>query len=368
MTAACQPGSASAPSSSAVAGFTSLLAPAARTPLRPRLGFLGVGWIGRHRLEAIAASGLAEIAGIADVSVESAHKAAQPLSTATVVTSFEELLNVGIDGIVIATPSALHAEQAITALNAGVAVFCQKPLGRNATETRAVLGAAQAANRLLGVDLSYRFITAAQQINQLCRQGELGQIYAAELVFHNAYGPDKPWFYDRKLAGGGCVIDLGIHLLDLALWNLDFPAIQSVTSRLFAQGLPLSGRSDAVEDFAEARLDLTGGATVRLACSWNLPAGRQAVIRAEFYGTKGGVSFQNVGGSFYRFQAERFQGTTCQLLASGDEPWGGRAAVDWARRLAAGGQYNSEIETLALVAQGLDAIYDSAALPTEEVL
>src|SRR4051812_45735358 len=221
---------------------------------RPKLGFLGVGWIGKNRLEAVANSGVAEIVAIADTSPELAKHAAQSFPQAAIMTSLEDLMEVGVAGIVIATPSALHAEQAITALERGVAVFCQKPLGRTAEETRRVIDAARASDRLLGVDLSYRFISGAQKIHQLCRSGALGEIFAVDLIFHNAYGPDKAWFYDCKLSGGGCVIDLGIHLVDLALWNLGFPRVTNVTSRLFAQGNAIRGRRNAVEDYALARL------------------------------------------------------------------------------------------------------------------
>ena len=84
------------------------------------------------------------------------------------------------------------------------------------------------------MDLSYRHTTGMQRIRELIRAGELGHVYAVDLVFHNAYGPDKPWFYDVALSGGGCVIDLGIHLVDLALWTLGFPRVRGVASRLFA--------------------------------------------------------------------------------------------------------------------------------------
>ncbi|HWH71427.1 MAG TPA: Gfo/Idh/MocA family oxidoreductase, partial [Candidatus Sulfotelmatobacter sp.] len=247
------------------------------------------------------------------------------------------------------------------ALGRGVAVFCQKPLGRTAAETRQVLAAARAANRLVGVDLSYRYMTGVRQIQQLCRAGELGEIYAADLVFHNAYGPDKPWFYDSQLSGGGCVIDLGIHLVDLALWNLNFPRVVHVSSRLFAHGKPIAGQGNRVEDYAEARLDLENGAAVRLACSWKLPAGTDAIISGAFYGTKGGAAFHNVNGSFYHFMAERFQGTKREMLTAMEEEWGGRAAVDWARRLAQGGQFDFEVDQLNQVAEALDAIYASSS-------
>src|SRR5206468_2810360 len=173
-------------------------------------------------------------------------------------------------------PSAMHAEQSIAALERGLAVFCQKPLGRTAAETRRVVDAARRADRLLCVDLSYRFTAGMQAIRDLVRQGELGEIYAVDVVFHNAYGPDKPWFRDMALSGGGCVIDLGSHLVDLALWTLHFPALRSATSRLYAGGKPLRASGREVEDYAIARLDLETGASVQLACSWNLHAGRDA--------------------------------------------------------------------------------------------
>ncbi|HZA99342.1 MAG TPA: Gfo/Idh/MocA family oxidoreductase, partial [Gemmatimonadales bacterium] len=275
--------------------------------MRPRLGFLGVGWIGRHRLEAVVQSGVADVVAVADVSPENAA-AAHSLVPTRVVNSLDELLAEDLDGVVIATPSALHAEQAIRALERRVAVFCQKPLARTAGETARVIEAARHADRLLAVDLSYRFVESAQRIRDLVGAGELGQVYAVDLVFHNAYGPDKPWFYDQALSGGGCVIDLGIHLADLALWALESARVCKVSSHLFCRGKPLRKPSEVVEDFALAELELSEGTVVRLACSWNLPAGCDAVIQASFFGTRGGAMLSNVGGSFYDFRADRFRG------------------------------------------------------------
>lgn len=326
----------------------------------PRLGFLGVGWIGRKRLETIADSGVAEITGIADAATGLCDQVARTYPHAAVFDSLDDLLEVGLDGVIIATPSALHAEQAIAALERGVSVFCQKPLGRSAAEVRRVIDAARAANRLLGVDLSYRFISGVRKIHELCTNGELGDVYAIDLTFHNAYGPDKEWFYDRTLSGGGCVIDLGIHLLDLALWNLGFPAITRVESRLFSHGKPVHGRGNPVEDYAVARLDTANGATINLACSWKLPAGCDAAISGYFYGTKGGAAFQNVSGSFYDFEAHRFQGTRRQVLSTPGEDWGGMAAIDWARQLGRGQKYDPAMERMIDVAAGLDWIYNCA--------
>jgi predicted dehydrogenase len=319
------------------------------------LGFLGVGWIGRHRMEAMLATGAVEAAAIADPSDEMAGEALKLAPGAKRVEGLDGLLALELDGIVIATPSALHAEQSIRALKAGAAVFCQKPLGRTAAEAAAVMEAARTADRLLAVDLSYRFTTGMRRIRELVQAGELGSVFACDLVFHNAWGPDKPWFYDPKLSGGGCVMDLGVHLVDLALWVLDFPEVTGASAQLLSKGEPL--REGVVEDYAVAQLDLAGGTSVRLACSWNLPAGQEAVISASFYGTGGGAALKNVGGSFYDFTAERYRGTATETLVSPPDAWGGRAAAAWATRLGAGGRFDPQAERLVTVARALDSIY-----------
>jgi predicted dehydrogenase len=325
---------------------------------RPRLGFLGVGWIGRHRMQAILRTGLIEVAAIADPSPERATEAKLLAPDASLMQSLDELLDENLDGVVIATPSALHAAQCIHALERGAAVFCQKPLGRTASEVQAVIDAARTADRLLAADFSYRFTDGMRRIRDIIRSGELGPIYAADLVFHNAYGPDKAWFYDSALSGGGCVMDLGVHLVDLALWGLDFPEVSGVSSKLFAKGEPLQLRSQQVEDYAIATMELNTGAAVRIACSWRLQAGCDAIISATFYGPNGGVSLRNVNGSFYDFVAERYRGTSRETLVRPPDDWGGRAAADWATRLAAGEGFDSESGRLADVARIIDRIYN----------
>src|ERR1051325_2686462 len=202
---------------------------------RPRLGFLGLGWIGTHRLAAMGRAGVAEIVAIADPIRETLAAAAEHAPDALCLQNPDELFNVSLDAVIVATPSAQHARQFISALERGFAVFCQKPLGRSSQEVSKVVDAARSSDRLVGVDLSYRHTEALQTIRHLIRQNELGEIFAVDLVFHNAYGPQKPWFYSRTQSGGGCVIDLGIHLVDAALWILDQPIV-GVTSRLFHQG------------------------------------------------------------------------------------------------------------------------------------
>jgi predicted dehydrogenase len=321
-----------------------------------QLGFLGVGWIGRNRMEAVATSGTADIAWIADASADNLQASRACAPAATLFTSYDELLSHQPDGVVIATPSALHATQSLEALEAGRAVFCQKPLGRNAVETAAVVEAARKANLLLGIDFSYRY-SCYRLLHELIQSGELGKIFAIEMCFHNAYGPDKPWFYDPALSGGGCVIDLGVHLIDLALWSLGNPKVEVLSAILTAQGEPITKPGQQVEDHAVALMQTEAGTSLQLSCSWNLPAGREAEIYFNVYGTNGGGTFRNINGSFYDFEVARFWGTHTHILFSGSDAWGGRAIVDWTSKLAAGGRFESDVETVVQVAELIDTMY-----------
>lgn len=322
-----------------------------------RLGFLGTGWIGRNRMEAMLATGAAKAVAICDPNPEMAQEAQAIAPGAKLVRSLEDMLAAGIDGLVIATPSALHADQCIAALQSGVAVFCQKPLGRNAAEVDSVLNAARRADRLLGVDLSYRYTTAMQAIRERVRAGELGHVFAADLVFHNAYGPQSGWFWDRRLSGGGCLIDLGVHLVDLALWLMDFPDVLDARATLLREGCPV--RTGEVEDYALGELKLKGATTVRLACSWNLDAGSDAVISGQFHGTSAGAAMHNENGSFFDFSADLLRGRERERIASPPDAWGGRAAVDWLLRLGKGERFAGTTAGLLETARALDRLYAS---------
>jgi predicted dehydrogenase len=181
--------------------------------------------------------------------------------------------------------------------------------------------------------------------------------HAAELTFHNAYGPDKPWVRDVDLAGGGALIDLGCHLIDLARLFLGELVPASVHADLFAGGSRLGGDPQVVEDLALAQVTLTDGRVLRIACSWWLPAGTDAVIEASFIGDGRALSVRNVGGSFYDFEALLIEGRQSERLSSPPDEWGGRALVRWARRLARDRSFDAEVEELIPVAELIDRIY-----------
>jgi predicted dehydrogenase len=181
--------------------------------------------------------------------------------------------------------------------------------------------------------LSYRYTKAFQAVYDTITEGQIGKIYAVELVFHNAYGPDKEWFYDINQSGGGCVMDLGIHLIDMAMCCLGYPEVNELKSYLFSKGTKLEPNENKVEDFAKITMLTDKESAITLECSWHASAGEDAIIRAVFYGTEGGVAFKNINGSFYDFQAEKYKGTAKEILVSPPDNWGGKAGLVWAKKV-----------------------------------
>jgi predicted dehydrogenase len=143
-------------------------------------------------MEAMLKTGAVEAAAIADPSPEMAAEAGKLAPEAALVATLDELLDAGVDGVVIASPSALHAEQSIRALERGAAVFCQKPLGRTAAEARAVVDAARAADRLLAVDLSYRFTEGMARIAELVDRARWAASMPSISSSTTPTGPTKP--------------------------------------------------------------------------------------------------------------------------------------------------------------------------------
>jgi predicted dehydrogenase len=327
------------------------------TAAPPRVGFVGLGWIGRNRMQTAHAAGAVSVAAVADVNRESAESAGAAVGCGEVCETLEELLARELDGVVIATPTGLHAAQVRTALHAGVPVFCQKPLARTAPECEEIIALAKRRDVLLGVDMSYRHLSAVSAALEALRSDAIGRVFAAELVFHNAYGPDKPWARDPALSGGGALIDLGCHLVDLAALFLGELHPRAVHADLFAAGRHLDADPDEVEDLALAQITLADDRVIRIGCSWWLPAGIDAVIEATFYGEGAALQISNVDGSFYDFEAALMKGRQRETIAAEPDDWSGRALAAWSTRLARDRSHDPEVERLVSVAELMDRIY-----------
>lgn len=324
----------------------------------PRVAFVGLGWIGRKRLDAAAAeSDLIEVSALVDSDVGRLQATATEYPEAAPCSTVEEIFDEDIDAVVIATPNGLHAKQAIACLERGLPVFCQKPLATTLADVQRVIAAARNADRLLGIDFCYRHIGGMPELRRRVMSCAIGEIVAVDLCFHNAYGPDKSWCHDRRLAGGGCLLDLGVHLLDLSLWVQGMPPTERVRSRLFAQGEPVQGDSGPLEDLAYAEFIQANGAVVRLACSWHAQIGQPAQICMSLSGTRGGACWSNVAGSFYDFDTQMFVGTNRELLGASRDDWGSRALCAWLAQLRESNRFDAEAEHIVRSAALIDEVY-----------
>jgi predicted dehydrogenase len=322
---------------------------------------VGLGWIGRARLKALADANLVDIPVLADPNPQALQAARLLVPGATALADMEELLTHDLDAVVVATPSGLHAAACQRAFERGLAVFCQKPLARSAAEVTRVIDAARSADRLLRVDFCYRHTRALTALRDAVSSGSIGRVYAAELSFHNAYGPDKAWARDPELAGGGCLIDLGVHLVDAAFWVLGgVPAVKHAHASLFAAGQAVTGASSTVEDFALGQLELEDSTALDIACSWQSSFGDHARIRIALHGTAGGAAFENVKGSFFDFSCERFFGTSREVLFDGADDWGGRALLSFVEELMQSQRFRPD-DQLLRVARALDGLYERSS-------
>jgi len=242
---------------------------------RPRLGFLGVGWIGRHRMLSVLEHGGADVVAIADPSAERRAAAVGVAPAAAAYETLSHLLELPLDGIVIATPSALHAEQAIACLRQGVSVLCEKPPALSLAELDAIAAAEGPA--WFATVFQHRFGSGAQRLRRLVARGELGRPLAA--VCHTLwYRPDDyfavPWRGRWEVEGGGPTMGHGIHQMDLLLHVLGpWREVVAVAAR--------QARPTATEDLSCAIVTFANGAVASIVNSLLAPR-ETSYLRVDF--------------------------------------------------------------------------------------
>ena len=280
--------------------------------MKVKVGVIGLG-MGRHHAQAFAASEHAELAAICDLNEKllAEYKALYPRAAA--YTQYEELLaHHGLDAVSVALPNVLHREVTVAALKAGLHVLCEKPMAINAQQAETMLQAARQTGKKLMIHFNYRFSPPSQFLKRYVSDGRLGQIYYARTRWLRSRGIPKMggWFGIKEMSGGGPLIDLGVHRLDLAMWLMGYPSAVSVSASTFdLLGAHLARESGArydVEDLAAALIRLENGATLNLEVSWAGGTEKREDMLTAIYGTEGAVIQRNRGEG-YEFEALALQ-------------------------------------------------------------
>jgi predicted dehydrogenase len=260
-----------------------------------RVGVIGLGMGGAHAVNYKKHPGV-ELVALADLDEVRLKKRAGEFGVSACYTDAGDMLaKEGLDLVSIATPNALHKPLTFQALKAGCHVLCEKPMAMNAGEAREMIKAAKQAKRRLMINFSTRFNPAAWAMKKEVDSGNVGDIYFSRTVWLRRRGMPGfgGWFGQKKLAGGGPLIDLGVHRLDLALWLMGYPkpvwVMGSTYDHLASAIAKEQGKSFDVEDFAAAMIRFENGATLELEASWAGHIRSGELMETRVLGTKGGM-------------------------------------------------------------------------------
>jgi len=270
-----------------------------------RFGVLGAGQISRIACQEIKRHAAARIVAASDFHSGRLSELSAELGSVRTYPENEALLaDPEVDAVFIATPNAFHAPLALAALAAGKHVLLEKPFATSAAEAEAVVAVAKRTGKLLSVGMNQRFRPDSQRVAALVRSGSLGHVYHAKAFWFRRAGIPKlgSWFGNKSLAGGGALYDIGVHLLDLALFVLgrfDPVSVSGQTYSTFGPrgigegGWGLSERSHEgfdVEDSATALMRFRDGATLTLDVSWAIHQKEPDRMNLVLHGSEAGAS------------------------------------------------------------------------------
>ncbi len=268
-----------------------------------RVGIVGLGWAGETHLKAYQQVPDVEVVAVADLAEARRNQVAATYNIPYQYADFHDLVaRDDLDAVSVATPNHLHMPASVAALNAHKHVLCEKPLARSSREGQLMVQAASDAGRVLQVAFNHRQRGDVQILKSYITSGGLGRIYHAKASWMRRSGiPGMGgWFTSREQAGGGPLIDLGVHVLDMGLYLLDEPEIISVSAATYAELGPRGrgGRGDRkliaengyeVEDLATAFVRLGNGGTLLLEASWAVYGKSADDFGVTLYGTDGGA-------------------------------------------------------------------------------
>ena len=354
------------------------------TAKKLRFGFIGCGGIANEKhLTAMAVQPEAELAAFCDLSRERAEAAASKFGApgAAVYTDYRQLLaNRTIDAVHVLTPNATHCEIACAAMEAGKHVICEKPMAASLADAERMMATARRTGRLFTVSYQYRHFDANRAMKDYVDSGALGEIYYAEANAIRRRGvPTWGVFTDKAAQGGGPLIDIATHALDLTLWMMNNYEVASVTGVCFDKlgrhaapgemGNPFGPWDPAkytVEDAAFGFVRMKNGALINIRSAWaiNMVPPKSSVVLC---GTRGGLDSEN-GVRANHVIANRQVLSTIETrpmnapsLPHNPQPTAGEAEAQvWVNALLGRGELLVKPEQAFVVSQILDAVYRSA--------
>lgn len=276
---------------------------------KTRIGIIGTGAIGKFHLDAYrrAASDVAEVVAVCDIDEPKAKRFAEENGVPTYYRDCREMLaEEKLDAVSVCTWNSAHRDCTVAALEAGAHVLCEKPMAMNAAEAQEMYDAAAAAGKLLQIGFVRRFGYDAENMLDFARSGALGDIYYAKATYLRRDGCPAGWFCDKAYSGGGPLIDLGVHVIDLVRYLSGNPKPVEVFGVTY-KGLGKNRASGAetawtrdksdeypytVEDFTSAMVRFDSGMTLAVEASFSLNIPQDTGI-IELYGTKAGASIAN---------------------------------------------------------------------------
>jgi len=283
----------------------------ADTPVR--VGIVGLGGIGTHHADRIVDLGHDLVGGM-DVDETARHRFEAEYDVPT-VESFDDLTALDVEAVVVTTPNKYHEQYAIAALDAGLPVLLEKPLAHDLDSAERIVDAAASAESFLMVGFNNRFIPPAEVVTAAIDEGRFGDVTHVEANYVRRRGvPGRGgWFTTKAVSGGGALIDLGVHAIDLALHFLGHPTVVEVAGETRSE---FGGREDYtyldmygpdhgadgfdVDDSAQAFIRGADGKTVALEVAWaeNRPPNHDFVVQ----GTAAGAQFDLLSGDLELYE------------------------------------------------------------------
>jgi len=256
-----------------------------------RVAVIGAGQVGARRAAIAAESARSELVVVADVDEGRAKATAEALGSQYATDWQEVIARADVDAVVVSTSNKFLTPISVQALQAGKHVLCEKPPGRTVVEAAEMAVAAQDSQKTLKIGFTLRFHPGIRQAHQVCQHGDIGPLYFLRAVYGHGGRPgyDREWRGNAELAGGGELLDQGVHILDLCRWYLgEMHEVVSVTPRWFWDVAPL-------EDNAFVLLRNSQGQVANFHTSWTQWKNR---FSFEVFGRDGYVKVEGLGGSY----------------------------------------------------------------------